>query len=183
MPLAYQLKITLEEIQPAIWRGILVSANIRLGALDRAIQAAMGWENCHLHMFHVGNMRYADPDPEWAELGVKDEWKICLRDVAPSVGDRFSYEYDMGDGWMHDVVVEDFIKLNTLFKHLPLCLAGARACPPEDCGGTGGYLDFIEATSDKKHARHKELLRWIGGDFDPEAFDIVGANESLKGIE
>lgn len=177
----YQLKISLDEIHPPIWRRVLVSSGVSLGDLHEIIQEAMGWTDSHLHMFEVGGRRFSDPDsgPE----GVEDEGKVRLRDVAPKAGDSFAYEYDMGDGWRHAVVVENVAPADDLLKGLAVCQAGARACPPEDCGGPGGYEDFLVAIRDPAHEEHENMLEWIGRPFDPEAFDLPKVNKALKKLK
>jgi Plasmid pRiA4b ORF-3-like protein len=91
------------------------------------------------------------------------------------------YEYDFGDGWEHVIIVENILKPES-GVHYPICIAGARACPPEDCGGTGGYAHFLEAITEPEHEEHDELLEWIGGEFDPEEFDVDFVNQKLKAI-
>ncbi len=180
---AYQLKITLEGVEPPIWRRVLVPGDIKLGALHSVIQEAMGWTDSHLHMFEVGDDRYSDLDFEWEDDDVKDAWKVRLHDVAPKVNDSFIYVYDMGDGWRHEVVVEAIPPSDPRFKGVPVCIDGARACPPEDCGGIGGYEDFLTAISDPSHEEHKNMLSWVGGNFDPEALDLTAINKSLTKLK
>jgi hypothetical protein len=92
----------------------------------------------------------------------------------------FVYEYDFGDGWEHEVRVEKLLPPQQEGRFRPLCLTGKRACPPEDVGGSGGYEDFLEAIRDPKHENHDEMVEWIGGDWDPEAFDLEVVNDDLK---
>jgi hypothetical protein len=166
--LLYQFKITLHQSKPPIWRRIQVP-DCTLADLHELIQAAMGWENEHLHLFIIGGVRYGIPDPE---LGLKNEAKVRLSQIVPQSGTlfRFKYEYDFGDGWLHDLLFEGSPP-NDVGRKYPVCLGGARACPPEDVGGVWGYAEFLEAIADPKHERHGELLEWIGGEFDPEVFD------------
>lgn len=148
----YQLKISLLEIEPEIWRQVLVPRGVRLDRLHEIFQVAMGWTNSHLHEFRVGDIRYGEPDPEFDEGDVRDERNVRLCEVAPGVNDSFLYEYDFGDSWEHLVVVEKVLTPEESPAHLPVCLAGARACPPEDCGGVPGYESFLEALR-RPHAR------------------------------
>lgn len=134
-----------------------------------------GWSNSHLHMFHVGKTRYAPRTPDWDD--VEDERKVILREIAPKAGVKFFYEYDMGDSWGHEIRVEAITQ--PAEPQRPKCLAGAGACPPEDCGGIGGYEDLLAALRDPKHEQHDEMVEWVGGDFDPEAFDLAAANKAL----
>jgi hypothetical protein len=174
--LLFQLKITLLEITPPIWRRVQV-LDCTLGDLHKVIQAAMGWENCHLHRFIIDGVRYGVPEPE---LKLRNEGKVLLSQIVPKgdKGFRFRYGYDFGDGWMHDVVFEGCAP-NDVGQNSPVCLDGSRACPPEDCGGPYGYPEFLEAIAERKHERHAELLEWIGGKFDPEEFDAKTATMAM----
>ncbi len=174
--LSYRLKITLAGAEPPIWRRVLVPGDANLGSLHWAIQYVMGWSNSHLHMFHIGKTRIAARTTGWDN--VKDERSFMLWDVAPKAGAKFFYEYDMGDSWVHEVRVEKINRLDSGFQK-PECLAGAGACPPEDCGGIGGYEDLLAALKDPKHEQHEEMVEWVGEDFDPGAFDLAEANKAL----
>ncbi|HVA65373.1 MAG TPA: plasmid pRiA4b ORF-3 family protein [Elusimicrobiota bacterium] len=172
----YQLKITLVGLEPPVWRRVLVPGDASLGSLHRVIQYAMGWSDCHLHMFHVGKTRIAPRTPDWDD--VEDERKFVLWDIARKTGAKFFYEYDMGDSWGHEIKVESITPATGAFKG-PECLAGAGACPPEDCGGIGGCEDLLAALRDPKHEQHDEMVDWVGGDYDPKAFDLAAANKAL----
>ena len=175
--LLFQFKITLHESNPPIWRRIQVP-DCTLADLHELIQAAMGWENCHLHQFIVSDVRYGIPDPE---LGLENENKVRLSQIVPESGTpfRFRYKYDFGDGWLHDILFEDCPPHDVGQKY-PLCLEGSRACPPEDVGGLWGYAEFLEAIADPKHEQHDELLEWIGGKFDPGKFDAKAATTAMR---
>ena len=101
--------------------------------------------------------------------------------ILPKTGKRFrfQYEYDFGDSWYHEVLFEGVVRAESKVK-CPLCLEGARACPPEDCGGIWGYADFAEAIQNPDHEQHEELLEWVGGRFDPEKFDAAKATKAMK---
>ncbi len=105
--------------------------------------------------------------------------RTALSEVAPGVGTRFTYEYDFGDNWRHEVLVEKVVPVDRNGEY-PICLAGARACPPEDCGGTSGYEELLEAVRDSQHPEHARMLTWLGGYFDSEAFDLAGVNRGLR---
>lgn len=177
-----QIKVTLMDTDPPVWRRLLVPAAIRLDRLDRVIQAAMGWTNSHLHMFIHPTGHYGPPDPD---LPMHDERKATLRDLAGRVGDAFGYEYDLGDGWEHEVLLEKLVPAEPGGRY-PTCLDGARACPPEDCGGTSGYEQLIDALADPNHPDHHDLLQWLGiekgADFDPARFDPADANRRLDAV-
>jgi len=175
----YQLKVTLRDSRPPIWRRIQVAGDITLHRLHCILQVVMGWTDSHLHGFIVRNTEYGDPDPEEDLTPMEDDRSVTLSDVAPREKSKFIYEYDFGDGWEHAVLVEKILPPQKGTRH-PVCLAGKRACPPEDCGGIYGYYDLLEAIKNPKHERHNELLEWVGGSYAPEAFDIDETNEALK---
>lgn len=179
----FQFKITLLDAKPPIWRRIQVQ-DCTLDKFHEHIQTAMGWTNSHLHHFRVGEQLYGDPALRWEnmdELGYEDSTTIMLSDIVPKGGKRFRflYEYDFGDSWNHEVLFEGHPKAEVGGKY-PQCSEGQRACPPEDCGGVWGYVDFLDAICDEEHELHEELLDWIGGSFDPEAFDPVSATKAMK---
>jgi hypothetical protein len=177
-----QVKVTLLDTDPPVWRRLLVPATIRLDRLDRVIQAAMGWTNSHLHMFSHPTGHYGIPDPD---LPLHDERNTTLRDLAEREGDTFGYEYDLGDSWDHEVLLENLIPAEPHGRY-PTCLAGARACPPEDCGGTPGYEHLIDTMGDPNHPEHHDLLHWLGiakgTDFNPARFEPADANRRLDAV-
>jgi hypothetical protein len=180
-PLIYQIKVTLEGSEPPIWRSIQVPGHISLRKLHRILQAVMGWENCHLHEFIVGREHFGEPDPEYG-MEMQDDRKTRLYQVAPRNGDRLTYVYDLGDDWQHELMVEK-ISMPEPGRVYPILLGGERACPPEDCGGIGGYAYFLEAIQNADHEEHEEMMEWIGESFDPEAFDLDKINRKLKRIK
>ena len=175
----YQLKITLVEIAPPVWRRILVRGDLSLERLHDVFQCVMGWQDAHLHEWTVGGRRYGQPEPDEPEYEVDEEAKLTLREAAPIEGARFEYVYDLGDSWTHEVTVEK-IELPDPELRAAECLIGERACPPEDCGGPPGYEEFLEAIRDPRHPEHKDQLAWVGGRFDPEAFDLAAVNRRLR---
>ncbi len=177
----YELKIELLDVEPTIWRCVLVRGSITLAQLHEVIQAAMGWTNSHLHEFIVGADSYSDP--EFEIEGAKSEYRYRLARLAPRVRNTIAYNYDFGDGWEHQIRVESIIEDDTRYPGRPVCLDGKRHGPPEDCGGPGGYQIFLEAIGNKKHEQHKELLNWVGGSFEPDFFDLAGVNTRLREID
>lgn len=180
--LIYQIKVTLEGSRPPIWRRLLVPANVTLAQLHDIIQIAMGWEGYHLHQFIIGRTYYEEPDPDYGSwMEMRDEHKVTLRQIAPGEGMKFRYEYDFGDSWMHQILVEKILPSEP-GKVYPVCIKGKRACPPEDVGGIWGYYNFLEAIQDPEHPEHGDYLKWIGGKFDPEAFDLEKVNRALQAL-
>ena len=173
----YQLDIRLAYIEPPIWRRMVVPGQVTLFSLHRMLQVVMGWENYHLHQFIVGTTHYGEPDPE-DEYEMRDDRRVRLRGIAREEGASFIYEYDFGDGWRHAITVEDIQPLNESLL-VPRCLDGARACPPEDCGGIGGYAHLLEALRDRRHPEHRELRAWVGKHYDPEVFSLPQVNSAL----
>jgi hypothetical protein len=177
-----QVRVSLEDSSPEIWRRLLVPGHIKLLFFHRILQIAMGWTDTHLHEFQIRGKSYGPPEPEGDALSGEqweDDERFALYEVIHCLPARFTYTYDMGDGWEHDILIEKVVP-RTRGAQYPRCIEGARACPPEDCGGIYGYEEFLEALDDPKHERHEELLGWIGRKFDPEAFDIGSINEELR---
>ncbi|MEX0806068.1 MAG: plasmid pRiA4b ORF-3 family protein [Candidatus Binatia bacterium] len=176
----YQLKISLRDIRPTIWRRLQVRGDVTLAKLHRIIQAAMGWYDSHLHQFIVGETCYGVPSRE--DLSeVKDEKKVRLDQILSRPGRKMVYEYDFGDGWEQEILLEKVLQPDSKVRY-PRCIGGARACPPEDCGGVPGYANFLEAIRDPRHEEHEEMLEWIGGEFDPEEFDLEEFDNALRRI-
>ncbi len=174
----YKLKVTMLETNPPVWRCLLVPSSLDLGKLHATLQKAFGWTNSHLHQFEIrdrliGDLRMNEEDgPE-----VEDERRIHL-DQLVGVGQTLMYLYDFGDCWHHEILVVEEQKPDKRLS-LPLCIDGARACPPEDCGGTGGYENLLEILADPDHEEHDERVTWVGGFFDPEGFDANAVNREL----
>ena len=174
----YQIKVTLEASKPPIWRRLLVRSDVTLAELHQVIQAAMGWAGYHLHQFIVGETYYGEPHPDYG-FEMRDESRVKLSHVAPDEGAKFGYEYDFGDSWLHQVLVEKVLPPEPGQRY-PVCIKGRRACPPEDVGGVWGYEEFLEAIRDPDHPEHEDYLEWIGGEFDPEEFDLDDVNAALR---
>lgn len=177
----YVLKITLLDINPRIWRKIQLSANFNLGFLHAVIQIVMGWTNSHLHHFQVGKKFFIDPllqADDGMEPEYNDSFRTSLSEIASHEGSRFLYEYDFGDCWSHEVVVEKILSSGGSPTGA-VCLDGANACPPEDCGGTGGYEDLLKVIKNPDDPEYENTQVWLGGDFDPAEFDLNKANKYL----
>jgi hypothetical protein len=175
----YQLDIRLADIEPPIWRQIIVSGNITLFRLHQIFQVVMGWEHAHLHGFQAGEKRYGEPDPD-DDLFLKNDHQVRLRTIAREPGACFTYLYDFGDSWCHDVTVEQIESATeTVYSH---CFDGARAAPPEDCGGVGRYLHLLEVLRDRRHQEYQELRQWAGKHYDPDLFSLQAINSALAAL-
>ncbi len=176
----YQIKVTLNESKPPIWRRILVTDDITLAKFHYIIQAAMDWTNSHLHQFIVGQTYFGEPHPDYG-FDMQDERRVKLNQIVPGEGFKFRYEYDFGDSWLHDLLVEKVLEPEP-GQQYPVCIKGRRACPPEDVGGVWGYDNFLEAIQNPDHPEHDMYTEWIGGEFDPAEFDLDATNEILRGL-
>jgi hypothetical protein len=198
----YQVRVTLRNIEPRIWRRFLIADGTLLDLHD-AIQDVMGWDDGHMHQFLVesgkgrekvrtyygtpeGDEDEEEEDEAFADLlrdipVTRDEQKALLSQLAPTGRKhaKFLYEYDFGDGWVHEVVIEKTLDPQPGVAY-PVCLEGARACPPEDCGGPWGYANFVQAMTGPKTERQAELRDWYDGPFDPEAFSLDAANARIR---
>jgi hypothetical protein len=172
----YRLKIALEGLVPQIWRRVEVP-DCTLEGLHVVIQLCMPWDSCHLWCFIVGKTRYIDA--EFIDL-MEDRPadRTRLSDLVAAGVKKFGYEYDFGDGWTHRITVEKILPREAGIKY-PRCTAGARACPPEDCGGPGGYEQLLYTLGHPKHKEHADMLEWAGGPIDPEAFVAEDVNPEL----
>jgi hypothetical protein len=185
----FQVKIVLEGSKPPIWRRVLIPANLRLPDLHGVIQLAMGWNDAHLYHFMVGlrsdGLRfYGDPDPldidlmQQAEGRFINDLNVPIDHLLVNRKDWIRYEYDFGDGWIHRLTLEEIHVQPLKLARLPRCLAGKRACPPEDSGGVPGYEQALVIMADPAHPEHQELLSWIGP-FDPNHLDLEAVNADL----
>jgi hypothetical protein len=177
----YQIKVTLRGSKPPIWRRFQVASDTSLVQLHRILQCVMGWEDYHMHQFIVGGVTYGNADM-MEDFDTVDEKTVTLDKIVRREKFKFIYEYDFGDGWEHELLVEKILPVEE-GKTYPVCLTGKRACPPEDCGGIWGYSGFLEAVQDPAHPEHEEMLDWVGGEFDPAAFDLQEVNAELKAIK
>jgi Cft2 family RNA processing exonuclease len=178
-----QLKITLKHLKPSVWRQVQVPNTMTLENLHWVIQLAMGWTNSHMHHFKVGKTYYGTsyPDDFDGTTETKDERKVTIAEVLAKPKAKIEYEYDFGDGWEHEIVLEKMLSLEQGVKY-PLCLDGKRACPPEDCGGVWGYANMLEVLDDPEHPEHEEMLEWLGEEFDPDAFSVEAVNKELRKV-
>lgn len=183
----YHLRVSLEGIEPLIWRRLQVPGDANLGWLHAVIQVAMGWSNSHLHQFNAGKRLYSDPgfglDEFEDDPCVLDENKTAIHEIAPRGKSAFVYEYDFGDSWDHRITVEKILDADPEEGRSAKCLAGVRACPPEDCGGVWGYADLLKIIRNPKHKEYESMVEWLGGKFDPEAVDRDKINRYLRKLK
>jgi hypothetical protein len=178
----YQIKVTLTRTKPSIWRRLLVPSDMLLSDFHKVIQSSMGWTNSHLHQFISDDTFYCVRMPDddfWDEMNNVDYEGIRISDLMSELNDVIMYEYDFGDSWEHKIVLEKILQPEENRKY-PVCIKGARNCPPEDCGGVWGYEQLIEVLKNPDHEGYKSYIEWLGGEFEPELFDINEVNELLS---
>lgn len=157
------IKVTLLGPQPPIWRRFLIEREITLRQLHKALQLVMGWSDSHLHQFVFQRRKVSDG--------------ILLSSLFARAGTKLLYEYDFGDGWQHELLLEEMITGDDSFR--PVCVAGKGNCPPEDCGGPYGYAELLQALQDPSHPEHSWYQDWLGPDFDPSYFSVEDVNKRL----
>jgi hypothetical protein len=179
-----QIKVTLDEIKPLIWRRLLVKSSITFYELHNIIQIAFGWENCHLFQFNMEDYFIGQPDPEF-EMKIIDSKDVIVGEVMTQIGYELGYEYDFGDAWMHTITIEKFLHLQPDFYY-PVCTAGKRAAPLEDCGGIPGYQHVLKALKNKQNPKYREYVEWLSGKrktYDPECFNLENVNSQLAQLK
>jgi hypothetical protein len=180
----YQVQIALKGSKPKIWRRLLIPSDLLLSDFHKIIQDTMGWFDSHLHQFAKNRKFYSVKDPDddfWDEFNNADykKQKIRISDLLKTENEKITYEYDFGDGWIHDIILEKMLPPDPEIKY-PACIAGARNCPPEDVGGIWGYAEMLKILKQPDHAEYKNYLEWLGEDFDPEYFDLKNVNKLLS---
>lgn len=177
----YQIKVALKDINPPIWRRLLLSSEVKLSDLHKILQTSMGWTNSHLHQFIKKQTYYEPPAPKdalWDTYGT-DYTSMQLNDLLKEPGQNILYEYDFGDGWQHSLTLETIISEDETLSN-PVCIGGARNNPPEDCGGPWGYAQLLEIVKDPTHQEYEFYTEWLPESFDPEYFDSEEINKALK---
>jgi pRiA4b ORF-3-like protein len=175
LPIRYRLTLALEGIAPPIWRRLVVPPAITLRRFHHIVQIAMGWANWHPYRFQQDGREFGQMDPS---IYLEDDLRFTLKYLLMKPGDSLGYEYDFQDSWRHIVLLEEVVIGNAALPQTR-CIDGARACPPEDCGGVQGYQSLLEAIHDPFHAKYRETWAWVGTDFDSEAFDVAAVNRAL----
>lgn len=179
----YQFKVVLAEIDPPVWRYMVVPSSVTLHRLHLILQEVMGWTNSHLYKFQIGAKQYAEPHPDniFYELPFKNSKRAKIGRLVTKKGSTFRYVYDFGDGWIHELTLEDILEREP-GKPYPTCLYGERSCPPEDSGSAHGYMRMLEIISTPDHDEFWDIMTWLGGEFDSEAFDIKAVNSKLHSM-
>ncbi len=185
--LTYRIRVDLDGIKPPIWRRIEVSSHLTLDRLHHLLQTAMGWTDSHLHDFVSGAIatdrlaeHYLSQASIDEDLEGIDETTVRLDELLVEPGDRLFYVYDFGDNWTHTLRLESVSGGEPV---LATVLAGARSCPPEDCGGTWGYEELLTVLQDTADPDPEGLREWTGPDFDPESFSVAAVNSALHQLE
>jgi hypothetical protein len=176
-----QLRISLLDIVPLVWRSVIVPETITLQKLHSVLLWTMGWDGGHLHEFVFMGRRYGEPARMDPQEDLIPEQRISLAKAMAGMTTTFMYLYDFGDSCQHLVQVEEYVQA-PLDKKVR-CIGGANACPPDDVGGVPGYAEFLASIADPGHEEHEGNLRWIGGAFDPRAFDLDEVNRRLEEIK
>ncbi len=172
---AFELKVALRNLQPLVWRQLLVADTTSLNMLHAIIQDAMGWQSYHLYRFQVGKKVFEAPDPESEG---EDARAVTLGALGLKRAQLLEYTYDFGDDWVHDITVVTVTSINP-DQFYPVCTGGARACPPEDSGGPFSYADLIRILQNPEDPQYAQYADWMPEGFNPECFDLRATNRIL----
>ena len=176
-----QLKITLDQIEPPIWRRVEVKDDISFYELHHVIQIAMGWWNTHLFEFEAGGYTIGVIEGSMVPEGTLGSKEVRLSRLLDTEKMKFKYLYDFGDNWDHEIEIEKIIP-EVSGRSYPTCIGGERNCPPEDIMGFPGYMNLVEIMKDKNHPEYQGMLEWLGEEYDPEYFDLQETNGELQFI-
>lgn len=177
-----QLKVSLHQSSPEIWRRILVDKGTTLFDLHHILQITMGWQNYHLYEFKINKQRFGIPNDDFEDAALIDASQVKLEDVLTNDKQKFEYLYDFGDYWRHNIVYEKSLEDDGV-SYYPVCTDGELSAPPEDCGGLGGYHHLIQVISSKDYPDHEDMVEWVGEEFDPNFFDKTMINEELEMLD
>lgn len=187
--MAYQIKVSIKGIKPVVWRRLKIPGNITFQQLHQIIQASFGWLDYHLYKFEYNKTVVTIPNDDYAPGELYGEDITELDSMTTMINEPFGtcerclYEYDFGDCWEHEIIIEKSLK-DTKKNSIPECIKGSGQRPPEDVGGSGGYEDFLDIIQDKKNPEREDMLSWAEKDtgghiFDPEYFNINEINRNL----
>jgi Plasmid pRiA4b ORF-3-like protein len=173
----YQFKITLKDINPPIWRSALMNPTMTMEELHFVTQSLMGWDCEQSYHFSSGKRRIVDPEDDGDE---DDEFSsdVLIGQAFRKAGDMWTYLYDFEDNWIHEIVLEKIVELDPSVEY-PVCIDGARACPPEESGGPLGYQNVLLVLKNPSDPQYKETIEWLTDAYDPEYFDKADVNEEL----
>ncbi len=178
----YQIQIALRGFKPKIWRRVLIPSDLLLSDFHYVIQAVMGWTNSHLHQFVQYGIFYSEPsEGMWDDMDTEDYTDIRVSDLLGQEKDTLIYEYDFGDSWEHQIVLEKILP-EAIEIQLPVCLKGKMNCPTEDSGGVWGYTEMLEILKQPEHEEYEDYIEWLGDEFDPGYFDKDEVNQLLRGM-
>jgi len=178
----YQLRLTVRDIEPKIWRVVSVRSDMTLARLHMVIQVLMGWYDYHLYQFQIDGEAHGPPRDDDVDYGYRRSVRISLAKAFGKDRDTISYEYDFGDSWEIDILREA-VHPAELQRSMAFCVAGARHGPMEDRGGPFGYQDMLQILKDKQHPDYRQTKQWIGRGFRPEEFELQSTNELLTELE
>ena len=177
-----QLKITLLGIDPKIYRIIQVPVTITLRNLHKVLQRVLEWQNYHLYQFGKAGQSFGPKSRDFDMPEVQNDKSVPLAALLPKPRHKLYYEYDFGDGWLHEILLQKILAAAEGVRY-PVCIQGKHAGPPEDSGGPPGYCNLLEALDDPAHEGHEEAKDWLGEDYDAYAFDLEGVNRRLRRIK
>ncbi|HZZ19306.1 MAG TPA: plasmid pRiA4b ORF-3 family protein [Opitutaceae bacterium] len=172
------LRLSVEGTHPKVWRRILVRETMWLSRLHDTIQVAFDWFDYQTHTFALDDLKFGNPVKR-DELNVEDDRDVTLADLNLANRDRMIYEYHIGEGWKVDVRVEKAIPPGKGAVY-PLCIAGERAGPPEDCGGLEAFHDMLACLKEPASDLGREWLAWLGPEYEPDSCELGKINKSLR---
>lgn len=181
MDRVFEIRIELKDTVPIVWRELVVPETLTFYEFHHAIQISFGWENYHLYSFDAKGQSYGNLDL-LEDVDTINDKSIFINQLLQKEQDTINYEYDFGDGWVHNIELKK-IKPHTSKVNLPIVIDGAKASPPEDCGGVHGFENLKNVMKNPKDLEYKELVRWLGKPFDPNEFNIQHINEDLKKLK
>lgn len=174
----FTLQLTLARCLPRISRQLVVRESMWLSRLHDSIQVAFDWFDYQTHAFNLDDLRFGNPLKR-DELTIEDDRDVTLADLNLEQRERFTYGYHFGEGWQIDIKVEKTSPVDKKAFY-PMCTAGERAGPPEDCGGIDAFHDMLACIKEPNTELGREWLEWLGPDCDPEVCDVAKINKGLK---
>lgn len=178
------LDVTLKDSPRKVYRQLIVPSDLTLNHLGEILVRAVGWEGYHLNQFIAGKTYYAEPsDDDWMMDMQEDASKFTIGSLLNRVKSKIKWEYDFGDSWVHEItlVEKQAVDDNEMVK--VQLLKGSGACPPEDCGGIGGYRHLLNVLKNPDDEEYEEMIEWLGGRFDPKSFSLTAARNRIKGYQ